>query len=376
MIWTGGEASLLNFFQEINSLHGSIKFDCKYAKDVINFLDVNIHINRDGTLKTSLYQKPTDRNAYLHHSSYHPTKMKTNIPYGQFLRARKICSDEADANTAIADLERKFQERGFPQTQMEEQKTRSKSIPRETLLVDKVKTNTGRIPFSTTFNEKSPPVRKIINAHWDVLHTKGDLADTFKERPVIAFRRNKNLRDILGQVHLSRDKKITKNTRRPKHPGSKACLNTTRNQCCRHIQSTKTFTSDVTGETLEIRHDLNCKSKNIIYLGHCVLCKKKQYVGKSEPPANLRINTHRDNVKRPNGIAFDKHFLQPGHNFNEHARFTLIEQLKISKSPLENRKLLENREDYWMLRLKTLSPWGLNDHLNDNSHQRIHDICT
>ena len=376
LIWTGGEAALLDFFQEINAVHGSIKFECKHAKDIINFLDTNIHINPDGTLKTSLYRKPTDRNAYLHHSSYHPAKHITNIPYGHFLRARKICSDQTDADNAIADLERKFQERGFPQPSMEEQKTRSKEIPRATLLIDKEKTNIGRIPFSTTFNEMNPPVRKIINSHWSVLQTQNDLAETFKDRPVVAFRRNKNLRDILGQVHLSRGRKLVKNQRKPRHPGSKACLTTSRNQCCRHLQSTKTFKSDNTGETLEIRHDLNCRSKNTIYLGHCVLCPAKQYVGKSEPPANLRINTHRDNVNRPNGIAFDKHFLLPGHNFNDHARFTLIEQLKVNKSPLENRRRLEQREDYWMLRLKTLAPYGLNDHLNNNAHQRIHDICT
>ena len=247
---------------------------------------------------------------------------------------------------------------------------------RPSLLVDKEKMRTNRTPFTTTYNEQHPPIRKIINSHWDILRTHGDLSETFTEKPVVAFKRNRNLRDILGQVHLSRGKKIIKERRKPRFPGSKACLTSRRNQCCRHLQSTKTFKSDVTGEEFEIRHDLNCRSTNTLYLGHCELCPARQYVGKSEPPAHLRINTHRYDVNKPKGGAFDKHFLLPGHSFKDHARFTLIEQLKVNRSTQENRRLLEQREDYWMLRLKTLAPHGLNDRLNNTAHQRIQDICT
>ena len=92
MIWTGGEKALKEFFIKINTLHNSIKFDCKYSKKEINFLDTTVTIEENGTLNTKLYQKPTDSNAYLHFNSYHPVTQKENIPFGQFLRAKKICS--------------------------------------------------------------------------------------------------------------------------------------------------------------------------------------------------------------------------------------------------------------------------------------------
>ena len=72
----------------------------------MNFLDTNVHLNPDGTLKTSLYKKPTDRNAYLHYLSYHTPKQISNIPYGQFLRVKKICSELEDAASAINELEK------------------------------------------------------------------------------------------------------------------------------------------------------------------------------------------------------------------------------------------------------------------------------
>ena len=86
-----------------------------------------------------------------------------------------------------------------------------------------------------------------------------------------------------------------------------AC-SSSKNKCCRQIADCKQFKSDQTGEIYEIRHKLNCKSKNVIYLGYCLKCAHNQYVGKSEPPAHLRFNTHRHDVTSETGLAFDRHF--------------------------------------------------------------------
>ena len=53
------------------------------------------------------------------------------------------------------------------------------------------------------------------------------------------------------------------------------------------------------------------------------------------------------------------------HNFNQHAKFILIEQLdniNIDKDLVTFR--LKKREDFWILRLKTLQPDGVNAELN------------
>ena len=97
----------------------------------------------------------------------------------------------------------------------------------------------------------------------------------------------------------------------------------------------------------------------------CCLCKKWQYVGKSEYSLNLRINTHRNDVWRKDGPACDKHFQMTGHNFNAHAKFTIIEEVyNKSLSKLKICQLLEHMEDFWILKLQTLSPQGLNISLN------------
>ena len=57
--------------------------------------------------------------------------------------------------------------------------------------------------------------------------------------------------------------------------------------------------------------------------------------------------------------------------------FKVIEQIRDhhTNTKAENRRQLEAREDYWMLRLRTLKPSGMNDSLNSGTRQRLHDIC-
>ena len=100
----------------------------------------------------------------------------------------------------------------------------------------------------------------------------------------------------------------------------------------------------------------------------CTLCKI-QYVGKAETPFNIRLNNHRKdaNDNNPKAIPPSIHFKQPGHNFNKDARFTLIEQINnIITTDIDTIKIRVKRtEDFWILKLDTLSPKGLNQELNN-----------
>ena len=160
LVWTSGEEALKKFVKELNEAHADIKFECNHSKHSIHFLDTLITLNPDGTLSTSLYSKPTDRNAYLHYQSYHPPKQIQNIPYGQFLRAQKISSNSDQAKDAMTTLENRFKERGYPRHHTAIQKEKAARIPRAELLTDKAKSTGNRIPFTTTFNVNHPPSKK------------------------------------------------------------------------------------------------------------------------------------------------------------------------------------------------------------------------
>ena len=62
---------------------------------------------------------------------------------------------------------------------------------------------------------------------------------------------------------------------------------------------------------------------------------------KIRDPFNLRLNNHRKDVYNPKAIPACNHFKIHGHNFMNHAKFTLIEQLteisNVSKDTLRLR---------------------------------------
>ena len=96
----------------------------------------------------------------------------------------------------------------------------------------------------------------------------------------------------------------------------------------------------------------------------CRICRI-QYIGKSETEFNIRLNNHRKDVNRQNAPQADQHLKLLNHNFSQHARFTLIEQLdnlRIDKDLATLR--LKKREGFWTETLKTLHPYGFNAELN------------
>ena len=94
-IWQHGPTELGKFVTHLNEVHETIKFTVEKSWESINFLDTTV-IKSNNVLTTTLYVKPTDRNNYLPFDSAHPLHCKRGLPYGQFLRIRRICSSEAE----------------------------------------------------------------------------------------------------------------------------------------------------------------------------------------------------------------------------------------------------------------------------------------
>ena len=94
------------------------------------------------------------------------------------------------------------------------------------------------------------------------------------------------------------------------------------------------------------------------------LCKK-QYVGKAEATFNIRLNDHRKDSKNPNAVLACRHFQQQGHHFISQTKFMIIDKLVNTSSSKDLlRERLIQRENFWIQKLKTLVPYGLNQELN------------
>ena len=85
---------------------------------------------------------------------------------------------------------------------------------------------------------------------------------------------------------------------------------------------------------------------------------------------NRRVNKHRNDVNKSDSITMDRHFNQPGHDFNRDFGIIVIEVISTRNLTKEQtRNLLLRREDFWIVKLGTLHPGGFNDKLNfPNDH--------
>ena len=130
---------------------------------------------------------------------------------------------------------------------------------------------------------------------------------------MIAFKRSKNLQEIIGGYRVKQGKIFKKSLVRL-NGKSMPCSSTRPSLYCTQIVNTQTFMSQQTKRTHKIFNKLTCKSQYVIYLMECILCKI-QYVGKSEIPFNLRLNNHRKDVNNPNTISACGPMKIHGHNF-------------------------------------------------------------
>ena len=86
------------FINSVNSVHLALKYTWEIFENSLAFLDIKLSINHNG-LSTSVHYKPTDSHNYLLHSSSHPQHVKNGIPFSQFLRLRRLCSDDTELNS-------------------------------------------------------------------------------------------------------------------------------------------------------------------------------------------------------------------------------------------------------------------------------------
>ena len=337
-------------------------------------MDTTVFKNNHNSLSTKLFTKPTDRTAYLHSKSYHPKSLINNIPYGQALRAKRICSEEEDLVEALDNMKAKFISRGYFSNVLDNHFKEVLEKDRRSLLQYTTPSTKTRLQFAAVYNKNLPDIKSAIHSNWETLRINSKLANIFEEKPIIAFKRNKNLKELLGGTHIANNKRVT-----PKKLTTgkcSPCLSKRGNLCCKQLVSTDHFRSETTGEKFYIKHHVNCHTTLGNYLGFCILCPKKQYIGKFETKFNSRMNNHRTDAKKQSSIPFDEHFNQPNHDFTQHARFIIIEKLKDTGNKDDNRRILKEREDYWIDRIKTYQPYGLNLQYNSPIRNKTLHICT
>ena len=213
LLFIGTTKNLHILFEEINKLNPTIQFTMSHpsvyneaeedqygcdTKSKIPFLDTMVSL-KDGYLDTDLYKKETDRNQYLLPSSCHVKQTTTAIPYSLSLRIVRICRDPENREKQFHDLKSQLLERNYPEKVIDSAISKARKVPRKVALQKVVKQKQREGPiFVVTHDPRLPALGNAQAKHWRTMANRDKyLAEVFKQPPLIAYKRQPNLKGQL-----------------------------------------------------------------------------------------------------------------------------------------------------------------------------------
>ena len=193
--------------RDVNNVHETIKFTVEKSKKSIDFLDTTVR-TKNRELETSLFVKPTDRNNYLPFDSAHPYSYKKGLPYGQFLRIHRKCSNESDYTHHCVKKATQMRQKGYSIALLTEAYTQAMTQdrtdllkPRETVVADQDQ-NTVRTFLTTTYTPSFDGLTSQVRKSWDLLDRSNSTQSLHEQGLTVRVRRPKNLRDMLVKACL------------------------------------------------------------------------------------------------------------------------------------------------------------------------------
>ena len=318
----------------------------EYSTDKVTFLDVDLcKETKDGTvtLEYHTHFKQTNSFQYVDFKSHHPIATKKGIVKGELNRISRTTSNPETREHTLNFLEDKFRQRGYPQKLL--------TKARASLSTDNPPPKTISTMLKLPFVRDSHLIRNIVRTTWANTISEPALHKLFPTPPMVVYTKVKNLSNYIvrsaspGQATagscLDSIPPPTVNSR--VHP----CYNG-HCQCCSNIFNTHIV------EGITLRQHLNCKSSNVIYLLKCRRHPSARYIGQTSRQLNQRLRGHRASVRHPGSKSewpLYRHFAD-GHHDTDDLLISPLESVRKNK--------LLDREMFWINKLKTYRPPGLN----------------
>ena len=262
--------------------------------------------------------------------------MTSNIPFSLAYRIVRICSKPADREKHFGKLKEMLLARDYKSKLIDAAIEKARNIPRAEALKKVVREkNQNRPVFVVTFDPRLPSMTQTVHRHYRTMVQDPYLKEVFPEPPLIAFRRQKNIREFLIRA------KVPPVPSRPKRalPGMKKCG---RCLACSYVKTGKNIKSTSSNFTAELNTAVDCNTSGVVYCIECKICRT-QYVGKTKDKAKERFLKHRGYVQNKElSQATGNHFNLPGHSVSD-MTFTIIEKVH-RKDPF----FLRQREKFYI----------------------------
>ena len=333
-IWSHSMADFCDFIAVLNSHHPSISVKYNLQRDKIEFLDTEVFIDRkengEGSLGTRVFFKPTDTHALLHKSSYHPKHTYRGIVKSQLIRYHRICTVAEDVESATGTLFQALRLRGYSRTFLRGIKVDVQQHFQQGLRFGREDNIHHLVPLVSTLSPASLTLNSKIKSNFKRVQDRFEPLSDFKI--IAAFRRNKNIKDLLVHASLGGGH-------------NKEKLN-------RHFKSIKFIQNQHTHLGEPVWHVSRPESANLVYCIECSICSRL-YIGQTKNSLLQRLKQHLYSIDKTGKATYlYEHFRQHG---SENLCIMGLE----SGSWWSDRQRLA-RERQWIGKLNTVYPHGLN----------------
>ena len=166
-----------------------------------------------------------------------------------------------------------------------------------------------RVPLVATYHPALNSLGKVPRRLHPMLTNSEEHRKVFPEPPLIAFRRCKNLKDILVRARLSNEGNGGNDKKGCSRCGKSRC------QVCNVMSNSEHFHSNIDSREYRINNSFNCDSSNVVYLLEGTVCGV-QYVGSICTPFRLRFDNYKACSRKFNSgasvpqVEFFRHLLK------------------------------------------------------------------
>lgn len=351
-IWPGEREELTRMLDRLNLHHNTIKFTFDISDSTAVFLDLELYkgprFNSSSKFDIRPHFKNTNSFQYLQYTSSHPKSTYKGIIKGELIRILRASTDEQTFVSTSNKLMIHFRDRGYPTHIIRDIKNQVKFEDRPNHLKDKSTDNTDNLVNFCIQYDQHTDQRELRNC----LKPPSNYIPT----PQISYKKNKSISNYIVRARIKNTKEPTSTTssirigHRPSFRKFSAPCGKTLCGCCHHM-SKKERVHTRTGLSYPTAINTDCNTKNAVYLLECKKCNKK-YVGQTSRPLRNRFSGHRAAFYlKTKNMPLYNHFRTQGHEFKE---------LSITILEITSHTLLLQRELYWISKLDTIIPSGLN----------------